>query len=131
MKEDKLSLTDAAIDKIIYHVSGGIDIQELLCFFEEFSRSGRECRDYPEISNKIYNMDYSSFESLKMFFGVSESDHDNVFENMIQSFDWIDDSRRIDNLVHFEQIKSAFSSVITHNLSTSYPQFKKDKKKEL
>lgn len=33
------------------------------------------------------------------------------------------------NLVHFEQIKSAFSSVITHNLSTSYPQFKKDKKK--
>lgn len=103
MKEDKLSLTDAAIDKIIYHVSGGIDIQELLCFFEEFSRSGRECRDYPEISNKIYNMDYLRFESLKMFFGVSEKNHDNVFENMIQSFDWIDDSRRIDNLVHFER----------------------------
>lgn len=103
MKEDKKSLTDAAIDKIIYHVSGEIDIQELLCFFEKFSRFGKECRDYPEISNKIYNMDYLRFESLKIFFGVSENNHDNVFENMIQSFDWIDDSKRIDNLVRFER----------------------------
>lgn len=103
MKEDKLSLTDAAIDKIICHIGGEIDIQELLYFFKKFSRFEKECRDYPEISNKIYNMDYSSFESLKMFFGVSESDHDNVFENMIQSFDWIDDSKRTDNLVRFER----------------------------
>ena len=52
---------------------------------------------------KIYNMDYLRFESLKIFFGVSENNHDNVFENMIQSFDWIDDSKRIDNLVRFER----------------------------
>lgn len=103
MKEDKKSLTDAAIDKIIDYVNGDINTKDISKFFTKLSGFENECKNYPKISNRIYNMDDLSFESLKEFFGLSESDCDNTFENMIQSSEIFNDSDMSDNLIHFER----------------------------